>query len=325
MGSRKLTRAAFVTPIIAASCALALANQASGQPSAAAPAWGIGKIVLQADDEWFITVPLQMDAHTRGSGSVVQKRMADDIVVADSPDSEQRRVGIGLEPAISPDGHSVVYCGMTRLNQSDRQLIEVEIDTGKRTELTHLKIAACDAAWSPDGSKIAFNTESSKGAVVAVLDLANSYILAISPGARPQWSPDGKRLVFLRWPELASGPDSIWIVNADGSGLRKVSDTRALLPSANWGADGSSIIFTRDNNHRTAIFRVDLDGNNLQEIAGDKNIDMYFPSISPDGRELTVIADSVKSPKLMLINLDTHKSRVLCKALRASVLWVKNH
>lgn len=319
-----MIRTTFVTLVFAICYALSCSDKASGQPSTTAPTWQIGKIAIQADVEWQDTTPLQFQSHIRGSGSVIQKRAADHIVVADSPDAPQKRVGIGFEPVLSPDGHSVVYCEVTT-HAPGRQLIEVRTDTGKQFELTQLKNGACAPAWSPDGSKIAFNTEGTNGAVVGVLDLASTNIFAISLGARPRWSPDGNKLVFLRWPEVAGGPDSIWIVNADGTGLKKVSETRALLPSANWSADGASIIFTDMDHRRSTIFRVNLDGSNIEKIAGDKNIDMFFPSISPDGRELIVIADSDMAPTLMLIDLDTHKSRVLCKALRASVLWVKDH
>jgi Tol biopolymer transport system component len=320
-----MTRISFVTVVLAVCCALNLASKTCGQPSATAPAWHIGKIVIQADDEWVDPSPLVFERHIQGSGSVVQKRRADHIVFADSLGSEQKRLGIGLEPALSPDGNVVVYCGVINSGQHGRQLIEVKPHTGEHSQLTHLMKEACAPAWSPDGSKIAFNTESSKGGVVAVLDLADSKLLAISLGARPQWSPDGKRLVFLRWPEVAGGPDTIWVVNADGSGLKKVCDIHGLLPSASWGEDGTSIIFTNDDQHRSAIFHIKLDGSNLEKIAGDKNFDMYFPSISPDGKELIVVADSNKAPTLVLIDLDTHTSRALCRALRASVVWVRDH
>lgn len=320
-----MTRMSFVTVVLAASCALAVSDNLSGQPAATASAWHIGQIVIQADDEWVDPSPLEFERHIQGSGAVIRERLADHVLFADSPGSEQRRLGIGLEPALSPDGNIVVYCGVIHSDQNGRQLIEVKPRTGEQSQLTHLTKEACDPAWSPDGSKIAFNTESSKGGVVAVLDLSGSKLLAISLGARPQWSPDGKRLVFLRWPEVAGDPNSIWIVNADGSGLKKVCDIHGLLPSASWGEDGASIIFTNEDQHRSAIFRIQLDGSNLEKIAGDKNFDMYFPSISPDGKELIVIANSDKAPALELIDLNTHKSRVLCKALRASVVWVKNH
>jgi Tol biopolymer transport system component len=319
-----MTRRSFVIVVLAVGCAPSLASKTWSQSSATAPVWHIGQVAIQADDEWVDPSPLEFERHIRGSGAVIQRRIADHIVFADSPGSQQRRLGIGLEPALSPDGNIVVYCGVIKPDQPGRQLIEVKPGTHEQSQLTNLAKEACDPAWSPDGSKIAFNTESSQGGVVAVLDLDGSKTLAISPGARPRWSPDGKKLVFLRWPEVAGGPNSIWIVNADGTGLKKVSDIHGLLPSASWGEDGASIIFTNEDQHRSAIFRIQLDGSNLEKIAGDKNFDMYFPSISPDGKELAVIADSDKAPTLTLIDLNTRKSRVLCKALRASFVWVKN-
>jgi Tol biopolymer transport system component len=316
-----MIRVNFALSIFALCCVLAISQRTFGQSSSEAQVWSIGKIVLQADDDWINPAPLTFQAHIRGSGSVVQKRVADHIVIVDSPHSKQREVGIGLEPTLSPDGHNVVYCGRTKAGW---QLVKVTTDTGERVELTHLKNTASSPAWSPDGSKIAFNTEAENGGIVGVLDLATNYFSAISPGARPRWSPDGKKLVFLRWPEVADGPQSIWVVNADGTGLKKICDIRGLLPSANWSADGASIIFTSEDQHRSAIFRMDLDGSKVEKIAGDKHTDLYLPSMSPDGRQLVVIADSDMAPTLTLIDLDSHKSRALPKALRASVIWTRN-
>jgi hypothetical protein len=337
-----VTRTTFVTLAIALCCALPFSDKANCQPSTTAPTWQIGKIAIQAAEVWVFKPPLLSYQQIRGSGFAIGPRNLaeqpkDYIAVANTPGSEQKIVvgdpnqptnigngAGGIEPALSPDGHYIVYCGTPKASHyPDMQLIKVNTETREKTELTHLKNTACNPAWSPDGSKIAFDTESTQGGVVAVLDLASLNISAIAIGARPQWSPDGKRLVFLRWPRIDGGPQSVWIVNADGSNPKKVSDSTGLFPSANWGADGASIIFTSEDKKHSAIFRANLDGSSAEKIAGDKHVDMYFPSVSPDGKELLVIADSGMAPNLLQIDLNSHTSRVLCNALRASVNWVK--
>lgn len=90
-----------------------------------------------------------------------------------------------------------------------------------------------DPAWSPDGTRIAFTTN--RGATngrsfIALISPNGSGFLRLVPGRRPAWSPDGSRIVFV------GGADApgIYVVNADGSGLARITDNPAdTAPS--WG------------------------------------------------------------------------------------------
>ncbi len=65
----------------------------------------------------------------------------------------------------------------------------------------------------------------------------------------PALSPDGRRLVFTR--HLAPEPDTIFVVNVDGTGLRRLapSSCPALCSDAvegpGWSPDGHTLVFTR--------------------------------------------------------------------------------
>jgi len=61
----------------------------------------------------------------------------------------------------------------------------------------------------------------------------------------PHWSPDGDRIVFMR--DHTGVDNDIWTVNADGSGLRQLTDTPNRVEFwATWSSDGSEVIF-QDN------------------------------------------------------------------------------
>ncbi|MCH8966670.1 MAG: PD40 domain-containing protein [Planctomycetes bacterium] len=58
----------------------------------------------------------------------------------------------------------------------------------------------------------------------------------------PSWSPDGERIVYA---STFSGSSQIWMMNADGTYRRQLTETADPLSSDNpvWSPDGSRILF----------------------------------------------------------------------------------
>lgn len=75
-------------------------------------------------------------------------------------------------------------------------------------------------------------------------------------GLFPEWSPDGKRLVFAR------EGGNLRVVRADGTGFRRVANARAS--SASWSPDGRKLVFAVDGE---GIFTARLDGSGRRRIA----------------------------------------------------------
>ena len=96
--------------------------------------------------------------------------------------------------------------------------------------------------FSPDGSAIAFETKTDRGFELFVSDISGDGARRLTDNDRedfgPSFSPDGKSLAFgARWPtkDKDSEPTGdIYVINADGSGERNLTDSAADESSPAW-------------------------------------------------------------------------------------------
>jgi TolB protein len=110
----------------------------------------------------------------------------------------------------------------------------------------------------------------------------------------PQWSPDGSKIVFVRKNATArpAGGQAIFVVNADGTGMRRITPWKLRAGDGpDWSPDGSEILFrspqTEDFTHSN-FFAIHPDGTGLRQITHARpSTKIYSASFSPDGQSIT--------------------------------------
>jgi Tol biopolymer transport system component len=182
-------------------------------------------------------------------------------------------------------------------------------------------------AWSPDGRKLVFAKRLERsGAPCRPAGRCNDEIYVINADGtglqrltrnavtdgHPVWSPDGRRIAFLRWRD---GPTAnIYVMNADGSGQRRLTRTPRRQGEPAWSPDGEKIAFTAPAGHLGAadVFVIYADGSGLRNVThtATTSFDLAW---SPDGRQIAYIEVHLPEPSspLYVVNADgTGKRRV---------------
>ncbi len=131
------------------------------------------------------------------------------------------------------------------------------------------------------------------------------------PGA---YSPDGKRLVFSRFNELENGI-GLFIVNADGTGLHRVTPGRMIIQAGNtgdWSPTGDQIVFSRHANGSPvgSIWIINADGSGFHELkiagrnCGGSTTGCHQPRWSPDGTSIVFASNSGARNDIFTVKAD---------------------
>ena len=106
------------------------------------------------------------------------------------------------------------------------------------------------------------------------------------------WSPDGMRLAFDsnrtdQTPNDSRHVNDVFLMKPDGSGVKKLTDSNGVSGDAAWSPSGSLIAFDADRGNRrgfAAIYVVDASGRSLRRITNPRPpLSDYKPRFSPDG------------------------------------------
>ena len=208
-------------------------------------------------------------------------------------------------PAWSSDGKRLAYAfGSTDHGATDVYVMNA--DGGDQHSVMSDGGVNTQPAWSPDGKRIAFaRFGAQRGIAVIPAGGGTPTQLTRSAGSvydgYPAWSPDGKSIAFTRvliTTDVAHQQQAIYVVSAEGTGLKKLIDSGGT-PA--WSPDGDRIAYTsiRDQNGRTCfqacttsgeIYIANADGSNPRRLTNSP-ADDRSPTWSPDGSSIAFSSD----------------------------------
>jgi TolB protein len=221
-------------------------------------------------------------------------------------------------------------------------------------------VRAGEGYFSPDGKQIIFQAEEKEGGnpfyQIFVMDLESGKFRRVSPGVgkttcsyfRPT---DGKKIIFAsshldpdakkkqeaeykqreedakakkrpryRW-DFDEHMD-IFEANPDGTGLKRLTDTKGYDAEGSYSPDGKQIVFcsNRSGAENLELYIMDADGKNVRKLTNAPKCYNGGPFFSPDGKRVIFRSDRKKKDHLqiMVINVDGTGERALTDDLN----WV---
>ncbi len=118
-------------------------------------------------------------------------------------------------------------------------------------------------------------------------------MLAMQRISDPRVSPRGGRIVFsLRTTDLDEnkGKTDLWLVRADGTGLRRLTTHPAGDHNPRWTPDGEAVLFLSSRSGSSQVWRISLDGGEAEQLT-DLDLDAENLILSPDGKQMAFTMD----------------------------------
>jgi Tol biopolymer transport system component len=249
----------------------------------------------------------------------------------DDPTNLTRHADSDRYPVWSPDGSKIAFTtdregpGIVVVDTepkivpivSNIEIFVMNADGSGQTNLTDDPGWDAYPAWSPDGSKILFQTDrditpvvpnavipDSMGLEIYAIDADGSdpTCLSWSPedDIYPTWSPDGSKILFQ---SARDGNWEIYTMNPDGSGQSRLTDHPDSDTHPAWSPDGTWITFHSDRDGNTEIYRMSAYGSSETRLTTTAEWD-WGPSWSPDGSQIVFQSSRDGNVEIYRMNAD---------------------
>ncbi|HKE78230.1 MAG TPA: hypothetical protein VKB54_02945 [Solirubrobacteraceae bacterium] len=236
------------------------------------------------------------------------------------------------QPAWSPDGRRLAF---KTAQFGSNQLAVMDADgTNERLLTRTFRFSEGQPGWSPDGSLLVYRRTPENPLVqdgdIWVLDIEASavdptqpvthQVLAMPGDERyPTYSPDGTKIAFRHGDDLVepSGDEEIYVMDADGTNVRRLTDNADFDSAPAWSPDGRQIAFENApaatlqpgvEPQEKDIYVMDADGTNVRRLTDSPGLD-EGPVWSPDGTKVAFSSARDGQQEIYVMNADGSDQR----------------
>ena len=263
-----------------------------------------GQSTLSPDEKWAALVqlkPKETDPALAGISLEISAHLHIMPVGGGTSKKVAQTEFYGMNPRWSPDGQKIAFINANFAASAgfESKLCVASVSDSQVKTFTDTE-RCMGAAWSPDGTMLAYLRLKGKGQVLDLdfdeteVDIylvpatgGESKRIAAPPNSPPEgeillpwtpfgrlsWTPDGKRLTFKIGGQA-------WVMSIDGGEPKPMR--RNYIPSS-WSSDGMSYLAIGRNGE---LQRVSLDGTTIDELPFRVPADARPLSMSPDGETI---------------------------------------
>lgn len=203
------------------------------------------------------------------------------------------------EPVVAPRGRVIAFVSR---RDNNREIYSMAPDGSDVTRLTHndwgsaTRALDVHPAFSPDGSTIVYESHrrvEHEGPVSG----SQSDLYTVTPDGdeqmqltsgesyeqSPTYGPDGKTIAYLEYQGERDGTRDLFLMNADGSNSRRLTDNAASDGEQVFSPSGEQIVFVSDRDGNSEIYKMTVDGSEVTRLTNNDSPDSTPTYCAEDG------------------------------------------
>ena len=198
---------------------------------------------------------------------------------------------IDSRPVWSHGGKSIAFASN---RDGKNEIYVMDADGSNVKRLTNNLADDVNPMWSPDGRRILFDSERDGNREIYVMDADGGNQVRLTRNnavdSTATWSPDGNLIAFAS--NRDTGPPynpynlDIYVMNADGSNVRRIVDDPEYDVSPQLSPDGRKLVFVTGRMGNFDVFEMNADGTGQRNLTPDNDKGDGAPIWSPDGNNI---------------------------------------
>ena len=230
-------------------------------------------------------------------------------------------------PAPFSGGNPVVFVSH---RDGNPELYVVDYDGTNERRLTYTPAEEWYPKVRPDNARIVFSSDADGDHDIYVMDVDGGNAIQLTHNdvhdSEPSFSPDGRRIVFTRITDASSHEVYIYIMNADGSGQRRLIDKPATAEDYYpvFGAQGEAVFFTRyDAAAGTEnVYQYTLATGATRNLTQNQGRN-WAPDVSPDGQYIAFSSTRSGESEVWVMRSDGSAAQNISQNPQATDRWVR--
>lgn len=229
-----------------------------------------------------------------------------------------------LSPNWSPDGKKIAYSVFTTFvrkaggSLTNVSLYVLDLASGKRVLTSYRPGVNSGATFSQDGKSIYLGMSQGSGAAdIYKIDLNGEIVNRLTKGpanainVEPSLNPDGSKIAFS---SERGGRPMIYVMNSDGSNVKRLTFDGVYNSSPSWSPDGKKIAFAGQAENHFDIFVMNADGSGIVRVTSAKKSNGKWahnedPSFSPDSRYIVYTSNRTGKNQIFISTIDGAEER----------------